>query len=58
MIYEAIRAQPFNTTVFVGGMVIAGVPGALQAWALLASTRMPPSSPDSPESPSPSVSVS
>ena len=58
MIYEAIAAQPFNTTVFLGGMVIAGIPGAVQAFALWASARtvLPPS--DSPASvssgPSPS----
>lgn len=52
MIYEAVAAQPFNTTVFLGGMVIAGVPGALQAWALITSARTPLPSSESPESPS------
>ncbi len=56
MVYEAIAAEPFNTTVFLGGMVIAGVPGALQAWALLSSARTPQESSDSPESPSSSAS--
>lgn len=52
MIYEAVAAQPFNTTVFLGGMVIAGVPGALQAWALITTARTPSPSSESPESPS------
>jgi hypothetical protein len=47
MIYEAVKAVPFNTTVFLGGMVIAGIPGAVQAFTLWASARMalPPSEP-------------
>lgn len=50
MIYEAVRASPFNTTVFLGGMVIAGIPGAIQAFTLWASARMvsPPSEPPQP----------
>jgi hypothetical protein len=45
MIYEAVAAHPFNTTVFLGGMVIAGIPGAAQAFGIWMSTRMdgPPS---------------
>jgi hypothetical protein len=48
MIYEAVKASPFNTTVFLGGMVIAGIPGAAQVLALwfTARTGGPPS--DSP----------
>lgn len=32
IIYQAQFAPVFNLAVFVGGMVIAGVPGAVQAW--------------------------
>lgn len=39
MIYEAVWASPFNTTVFLGGMVIAGIPGAWQALILWLSAR-------------------
>jgi len=33
IIYQAQFAQNFNLTVFVGGIVIACVPGGLAAWA-------------------------
>lgn len=56
MIYEAIQASPFNTTVFLGGMVIAGVPGALQAWSLITASRTPSEPLDSPEPPSSELS--
>jgi hypothetical protein len=58
MIYEAVRAQPFNTTVFLGGMVIAGIPGAVQAFTLFMSARtvLPPSESPEPASPGPSSS--
>lgn len=49
MIYEAVRADPFNQTVFLAGMVIAIIPGAAQAFALWVSGRMPLPSPGSPE---------
>lgn len=52
MIYEAVGAIPFNTTVFLGGMVIAGVPGAVRAYTLLASARTMLESSDSQDSPS------
>lgn len=52
MIYEAVKALPFNATVFLGGMVIAGVPGAIQALMLWLSVRTPAESSDSRESPS------
>lgn len=32
IIYQAQFSPVFNLTVFLGGMVIAGVPGAVQAW--------------------------
>ena len=47
MIYEAIKAMPFNATVFLGGMVIAGIPGAAQALTLWLGARTPPPSSDS-----------
>jgi hypothetical protein len=58
MIYEALAAQPFNTTVFLGGMVIAGIPGAFQAFTLWASARtlLPPSAPVEPAPSEPSSS--
>jgi hypothetical protein len=58
MIYEAVSAQPFNTTVFLAGMVIAIIPGGAQAFALWASARtvLPPSEPPQPVSSGPSSS--
>lgn len=50
MVYEAIAAVPFNTTVFVGGMVAAGIPGVAQALDLWLSARMVVGPSDSPES--------
>lgn len=51
MIYQAQFAGTFNWIPFVGGMVISGVPGALQAVSLLAG-RMPSALASSPEPPS------
>lgn len=39
MVYEAVAAQPFNTVVFLGGMAVAGIPGASQALGLWLSAR-------------------
>jgi hypothetical protein len=51
IIYQAQFAPVFNLSVFLGGMVISGVPGVLQAWNARvgggASTG-PPSSPSVP----------
>jgi hypothetical protein len=49
MIYQAQFAEQFNLSVFLGGMVIAGVPGALQVLAALLGTRTGEPSPPSPE---------
>jgi hypothetical protein len=49
MIYQAQFAMNFQWQVFVGGMIITGVPGAVQAASLVAG-RMP-SPPDSPAPP-------
>lgn len=46
MIYQAQFAETFNLPVFLGGMVISGIPGALQALALLSgrtAEQLPPS---------------
>lgn len=48
MIFQAQFAQVFNPTVFLGGMAIAGIPGAVQALTLWLGGRTP-----SPPSPSP-----
>jgi hypothetical protein len=47
MIYQAQKdVNQFNLAVFLGGMVIAGVPGAVQAFTLWLSARtLPPPSP-------------
>lgn len=34
IIYQGTIAEPFNPTVFVGGITIALVPGTLAAWAM------------------------
>lgn len=53
IIYQAQFAAEFNLSVFIGGMVIAGVPGILAAWKLaqpaLQSPTDPPSSDSRPE---------
>jgi hypothetical protein len=59
IIYQAQFAQDFNLSVFLGGMVIAGVPGVLQVFA--ARSGVPPtggssSSSAPPASPGPSSS--
>jgi hypothetical protein len=41
MIYQAQFASTFNLTVFLGGMVIAGIPGAAQAFTLWLAARTP-----------------
>ena len=53
MIYQAQFAGQFNLSVFLGGMVIAGIPGAVQAFTLWLTVRTsePPS--DSPAQPLP-----
>lgn len=58
MVYQGVWADPFNTTVFIGGMVVSGVPGALQGWALITGRTALPSSPspEPPSSPEPSSS--
>lgn len=50
MIYQSQFATTFNLTVFLGGMVIAGIPGTAQAFSLWLSARTPPPSSPSPES--------
>lgn len=58
IIYQGQFAQTFNATVFIGGILIALVPGTLAAWAMrqlpggLPATE-PPSSAPAPELPSP-----
>jgi hypothetical protein len=56
MIFQAQFAAEFNLAAFLGGMVISGIPGALQAVALLTGRTaepLPPSpSPALPEAPS------
>jgi len=49
MIYEA-HAAVFNLTVFVGGMIAAGVPGARELFGAWLGARSLPESPSSPES--------
>lgn len=49
LIYQAQFASQFNLAVFIGGMVIVGVPGAAQAFTLWTSSRIESSSEDSPE---------
>ena len=51
MIYQAQFAEQFQLPVFLGGMVISGIPGALQALPLLLG-RMPEPLPPSPAEPS------
>lgn len=53
MVYEATSAVPFNTTVFVGGMIAAGIPGVAQALSLWLSTRTDVGQSASPEPASP-----
>jgi len=61
MIYHGFGiAREFNLWAFIGGMVMAGVPGAIQAFTLIAGRtpgEPPPPQPDSsspePSSPSP-----
>jgi hypothetical protein len=57
MIYQAQFAAQFNLAVFLGGMVISGIPGALQAASLLAG-RTPEQSQHSPVEASSEVSPS
>lgn len=52
MLYEALHAIPFNTTVFFGGMIAAGIPGAVQVLSLWLSASMAQRPSESPESPS------
>lgn len=54
IIYQGTVANPFNPTVFMGGIVIALVPGALAAWAMrtVGTSTGPPSSASQPEAPS------
>lgn len=47
IIYQAQFAATFNQSVFIGGILIACVPGGLAAWATRTSPTGPPSS-DSP----------
>lgn len=52
IIYQGTIADPFNPTVFAGGIVIALVPGALAAWAIRmggSTFTEPPSSASAPE---------
>jgi hypothetical protein len=49
MIYQAQFAATFNATVFFGGMIAAGIPGALQVIGLWLGARTPLDSPPSPE---------
>jgi hypothetical protein len=46
IIYQAQFAAEFNQSVFIGGILIACVPGGLAAWA----TRAPPTDPPSSDS--------
>lgn len=41
MIYQAQFAHTFNLSVFLGGMVISGIPGAIQVLALWVGARTP-----------------
>lgn len=55
MIYQAQFADSFQLAVFVGGMVVSGIPGVAQALPLLLG-RTPeplPPSPVEPSSPAP-----
>jgi len=49
MIYQAQFAPQFNLSAFLGGMVIVGVPGASQVFAVWLGTRTGEPSPPSPE---------
>jgi hypothetical protein len=50
MIYETLQSlERFNLNVFLGGMVIAGIPGAVQAFMLWLGSRTASVSPSSPE---------
>lgn len=49
MIYQAQFAVTFNLSVFLGGMVISGIPGAAQAFSLFLAARTEPPSSPSPE---------
>ncbi len=59
MVWQGVLTERFELTVFLGGMLVAGVPGAIQAMALLtgriggesSSPAVPPSSPE-PSTPS------
>jgi hypothetical protein len=57
MIFQAQFAAEFNLAVFLGGMVISGIPGALQAASLLTG-RTPEPSQRSPEAASSEASPS
>lgn len=57
MIYQAQFAATFNLSVFLGGMVISGIPGASQVLSLWLNARTPPPSSPSPESVSSGPSV-
>ena len=60
MVYQGVWADPFNTTVFLGAMIGAGIPGVLQGIALLTGRTGGESlpSPAPPSSPEPSSSSS
>lgn len=54
IIWQGTVADPFNPTVFTGGIVIALVPGALAAWAMRVSGSTPIEPPSSEPAPAPS----
>lgn len=56
IIYQAQFAATFNLSVFIGGMVIAGVPGILAAWKLAQPELQRPITPSSSGSPSEAAS--
>lgn len=49
IIYQAQFAAEFNQSVFIGGILIACVPGGLAAWATRAGSPTDPPSSDSPQ---------
>jgi hypothetical protein len=49
IIFQAQFAHTFNLAVFLGGMTLAGVPGALAVLSAWSGTRMAGSSSDSPQ---------
>lgn len=60
MVWQGVLTERFELAVFLGGMLVAGVPGAIQAMALLTGrtageSSSPAAPPSSPEPSTPSV---